>query len=122
MIPGIRVKESNVANPTVWIIRIFKTADGWRALKPLWSKRSGKPLLTQRCLYKETEIDTPGGRWEIEWVEEGKRKRLKCGDPTEPRLEGQGASGIEASGAGRWHRGGGSEGRERQATARYGQG
>jgi hypothetical protein len=57
-----------VANPTVWIIRIFKTADGWRALKPLWSKRSGKPLLTQRCLYKETEIDTPGGRWEIEWV------------------------------------------------------
>jgi hypothetical protein len=69
-----------VANPSVWIIRIFKTADGWRALKPLWSKRSGKPLLTQRCLYKETEIDTPGGRWEIEWVEEGKRKRLKCGD------------------------------------------
>jgi integrase/recombinase XerD len=69
-----------VANPTVWIIRIFKTADGWRALKPLWSKRSGKPLLTQRCLYKETEIDTPGGRWEIEWVEQGKRKRLKCGD------------------------------------------
>ena len=69
-----------MANPTVWIIRIFKTADGWRALKPLWSKRSGKPLLTQRCLYKETEIDTPGGRWEIEWVEEGKRKRLKCGD------------------------------------------
>jgi hypothetical protein len=69
-----------VANPTVWIIRIFRTADGWRALKPLWSKRSGKPLLTQRCLYKEPEIDTPGGRWEIEWVEEGKRKRLKCGD------------------------------------------
>jgi hypothetical protein len=80
MISGIRVKEGNLANPTVWIIRIFKTADGWRALKPLWSKRSGKPLLTQRCLYKETEIDTPGGRWEIEWVEEGKRKRLKCGD------------------------------------------
>jgi hypothetical protein len=69
-----------VANPTVWIIRIFKTADGWRALKPLWSKRSGKPLLTQRCLYKETEIDTPGGRWEIEWVENGKRRRQKCAD------------------------------------------
>jgi integrase len=69
-----------VANSTVWIIRIFKTADGWRALKPLWSKRSGKPLLTQRCLYKETEIDTPGGRWEIEWVEQGKRKRLKCSE------------------------------------------
>lgn len=69
-----------MANPTVWIIRIFKTADGWRALKPLWSKRSGKPLLTQRCLHRGTEIDTPGGRWEIEWVEQGKRKRLKCGD------------------------------------------
>jgi integrase len=103
MISGIRVKEGNVANPSVWIIRIFKTADGWRALKPLWSKRSGKPLLTQRCLYKETEIDTPGGRWEIEWVEEGKRKRLKCGDqPThvlrakarqELRLQAQ-AAGI----------------------------
>jgi len=30
MISGIRVKEGNLANPTVWIIRIFKTADGWR--------------------------------------------------------------------------------------------
>lgn len=69
-----------MANPTVWIIRIFKTADGWRALKPLWSKRSGKPLLTQCCLFRGTEIDTPDGRWEIEWVEQGKRKRLKCSD------------------------------------------
>ena len=69
-----------MANPTVWIIRMFKTADGWRALKPTWSMRSGKPLLTQRCLYKGAEIETPGGRWEIEWLENGKRKRLKCTD------------------------------------------
>lgn len=59
---------------------MFKTADGWRALKPTWSMRSGKPLLTQRCLYKGAEIETPGGRWEIEWLENGKRKRLKCTD------------------------------------------
>ncbi|MGP0021314.1 MAG: tyrosine-type recombinase/integrase [Candidatus Sulfotelmatobacter sp.] len=63
-----------------WIIRIAKTPEGkWRALKPIWSMRSGKPLLTQTCEYKGQQIDTPGGRWEIEWLEDGKRKRLKCG-------------------------------------------
>jgi len=65
---------------TAWIIRVTKTPEGkWRALKPVWSKRSGKPLLTQRALYKGTEIDTPGGHWEIEWYEGGKRQRRKTG-------------------------------------------
>ena len=66
-----------------WIIRVTKTPEGkWRALKPVWSKRSGKPLLTQRALYKGTEIETPGGHWEIEWYEGGKRLRLRTGPNT----------------------------------------
>jgi integrase/recombinase XerD len=70
-----------MANPTVWIIRIYKIPGvGWKALKPIFSTRSGKPILTQRCLYKGAEIDTPGGRWEIEWCEGNKRKRQKCSD------------------------------------------
>jgi integrase/recombinase XerD len=65
---------------TAWIIRISKTPEGkWRALKPVWSKRFSKPLLTQRALYKGAEIETPGGHWEIEWYENGKRQRRRTG-------------------------------------------
>ncbi len=65
---------------TAWIIRIAKTPEGkWRALKPVWSKRFSKPLLTQRALYKGAEIETPGGHWEIEWYEAGKRQRRWTG-------------------------------------------
>jgi hypothetical protein len=35
-----------------WIIRVAKMPGGkWRALKPVWRKRAGKPLLTERALY-----------------------------------------------------------------------
>jgi len=65
---------------TAWIIRIAKTPEGtWRALKPVWSKRFSKPLLTQRALYKGAEVETPGGHWEIEWYENGKRQRRRAG-------------------------------------------
>lgn len=68
---------------TAWIIRIAKTPGGkWRALKPVWSKRFSKPLLTQRALYKGAEIDIPGGHWEIEWYDAGKRQRLRTGPTT----------------------------------------
>jgi hypothetical protein len=68
---------------TAWIIRVTKTPEGkWRALKPVWSKRSGKPLLTQRALYKGAAIETPGGHWEIEWYEGGKRQRRRTGSHT----------------------------------------
>jgi integrase len=62
----------------VWIIRVFKVPNvGWRALKPVWSKRSGKDLLTQRAFFQGREIDTPGGHFEVEWYENGKRQRLR---------------------------------------------
>lgn len=38
-----------------------------------------KPLLTQRALHKGAEIETPGGHWEIEWYENGKRQRRRAG-------------------------------------------
>jgi integrase len=66
---------------TAWIIRVAKTAQGkWRALKPVWSMRSGKPLLTQRAEYKGAEIETPGGHFEIEWYEGRKRSRKNVGE------------------------------------------
>ena len=66
---------------TAWIIRVAKTPQGkWRALKPTWSMRSGKPLLTQRAKYKGAEIETPGGHFEIEWYEGGKRCRKNVGE------------------------------------------
>lgn len=42
--------------------------------------RSGKPLLTQRAKYKSAEIETPGGHFEIEWYEGGKRSRMNVGE------------------------------------------
>ena len=66
---------------TAWIIRVAKTPQGkWRALKPIWSMRSGKPLLTQRAIYKEAEIETPGGHFEVEWYEGKKRSRMNVGE------------------------------------------
>ena len=63
-----------------WIIRVAKTPEGkWRALTPVWTKYADKKLLTERALYKGTEIATPGGHWEIEWYEGGKRKRRRAG-------------------------------------------
>jgi hypothetical protein len=42
---------------TVWIIRIYKVPNiGWRALKPVWSKRSGKELLTQRAFFQGRDV------------------------------------------------------------------
>jgi integrase len=66
---------------TAWIIRVAKTPEGkWRAMKPVWSMRSGKPLLTQRAKYQGAEIETPGGHFEIEWYEGGKRCRKNVGE------------------------------------------
>jgi hypothetical protein len=42
--------------------------------------RSGKPLLTQRAKYKDAEIETPGGHFEIEWYEGNKRCRKNVGE------------------------------------------
>jgi hypothetical protein len=65
-----------VAN-TAWIIRIYKVPGvGWRVLRPVFSKTfKGKPLLTTRAYYDGAEIHTPGGHFEIEWYENGKRQR-----------------------------------------------
>jgi integrase len=70
-----------VAN-TAWIIRIYKVPGvGWRALKPVFSNTyKGKPLLTTRAIFRGAEIHTPGGHFEIEWYENGKRQRLRLGD------------------------------------------
>ena len=63
---------------TAWIIGIGKTPEGkWRALKPIWSKRYGKPIVTQWAHYKGTEIETPGGHYEIEWYEGGNGSAVK---------------------------------------------
>ena len=63
-----------------WIIRVAKTPEGkWRALTPVWSKFAGKRILTERAIYKWKEIATPGGHWEIEWYEGGKRQRRRAG-------------------------------------------
>jgi hypothetical protein len=70
-----------VAN-TAWIIRIYKVPGvGWRALKPVFSNTyKGKPLLTTRAIFRGAEIHTPGGHFEIEWYENGKRQRQRLGD------------------------------------------
>jgi integrase/recombinase XerD len=72
-----------VAN-TAWIIRIYKVPGvGWRALKPVFSNTyKGKPLLTTRAIFQGGEINTPGGHFEIEWYENGKRQRQRLGDDT----------------------------------------
>jgi integrase/recombinase XerD len=63
-----------------WVIRVARTPEGkWRALTPVWTKYAGKRLLTERALYKGIAIATPGGHWEIEWYEDGKRKRRRAG-------------------------------------------
>ena len=49
-------------------------------MKPVWSMRSGKPLLTQRAKYQGAEIETPGGHFEIEWYEGRKRCRKNVGE------------------------------------------
>jgi integrase len=66
---------------SAWIIRVAKTPENkWRAMKPVWSMRSGKPLLTQRAKYQGAEIETPGGHFEIEWYEGRKRCRKNVGE------------------------------------------
>lgn len=65
---------------SAWIIRVAKTPEGkWRALTPVWTKFAGKRLLTERAIYKGKEIATPGGHFEIEWYEGGKRQRRRAG-------------------------------------------
>jgi integrase/recombinase XerD len=73
---------------TAWIIRLYKVHGvGWRALKPVYSKTfKGKPLLTTRAIFRGAEIQTPGGHFEIEWYENGKRQRQRLDDdPTTAR-------------------------------------
>jgi integrase/recombinase XerD len=66
---------------TVWIIRLFKVPDvGWRALKPVWETRYRKPVLTTKAQFKDGVIETPGGYFMIEWLENGKRHRLRVAD------------------------------------------
>ena len=67
---------------TAWIIRIYKVPGvGWRALKPVFSNAyKGRPLLTTRAIWQGGEINTPGGHFEIEWYENGKRQRQRLGD------------------------------------------
>ena len=72
----------------VWPIRIFKTANGWRACAPIYGETfRGKPTLTTKVNYKGAVLETPGGTWQIEWCESGKRKRLKCGPNTSDVLK-----------------------------------
>jgi len=65
-------------NHSVWPIRLFKTTNGWRACAPVWGETfKGKPTLTTRVNYKGSVLETPGGSWQIEWCEAGRRKREK---------------------------------------------
>ena len=74
---------------TAWIIRVAKTPEGkWRAMKPVWSMRSGKPLLTQRAEYNGSQIETSGGHFEIEWYEGGKRRRKNVGEQPGDAVKG----------------------------------
>ncbi len=86
-----------------WIIRVFKTEAGWRALKPVYSKTfKGKPLLTTRALFRGAEIQTPGGHFEIECTREREAATPEAWTMTrQPR--GAGASTTEVESDGRWH-------------------
>lgn len=63
-----------------WLIRIFKTPKGWRALRPVSNSRG---VLTTKALFDGLEIETPGGHFEVEWYDDnGKRQRERVGvDP-----------------------------------------
>jgi len=63
--------------PKAWLIRIYKhPTAGWRTGQTVWVKRSGKPTLTTRAVFQGQEIETPEGRFAVEWYENGKRQRL----------------------------------------------
>jgi integrase/recombinase XerD len=86
---------------TVWIIRLFKVPDvGWRALKPIWETRYRKPVLTTKAQFKETVIETPGGYFMLEWVESGKRKRLRVSDDEVMKAKSKQELRLQAQAAG----------------------